>query len=120
MLSQREASILVGSYTRPRYPLAQMLEGKIYRDDLHDAVRGREAFHAAYADYPTWDRRDEALWLEADLFQRNGQNAQACETLRSLVREFPDSRYVPCASAACSIDRPKASRAPEGCRSPRE
>jgi TolA-binding protein len=121
MLSRRESSILVGSYTRPRYPLAQMLEGRIYRDDLHDAVRGREAFHAAYADYPTWDRRDEALWLEADLFRKEGHDAQACETLGALVREFPDSRYVPCASAAaCSIVRPKESHAPEGCHTPPE
>jgi tetratricopeptide (TPR) repeat protein len=116
MLSQAEVSILNGSYTRPRYPDATMLAARIWRDDLHDPGEARKRFHAAYANFPTWQARDQALWLEADLWKTDGRTDEECGTLSKLVREFPDSRYVPCAAARCpSIARPSESQAPARC-----
>jgi tetratricopeptide (TPR) repeat protein len=116
MLSQREASILNGSAIRPRYPEATMFAARIWRDDLHDAAHAREMFHAAYANFPSWALRDQALWLEADLSKTDGRTDEECGTLARLVREFPDSRYVPCASARCrAISRPAESHAPARC-----
>jgi tetratricopeptide (TPR) repeat protein len=118
MLSQQEVSLLIGSYTRPRYPEAAMFAGRICRDDLHDAERARKRFHAAYANFPSWGMRDEALWLEADLSKTAGHLVEECGTLDKLAREFPDSRYLPCAMARCpAIRRPPQSRAPLRCHS---
>jgi tetratricopeptide (TPR) repeat protein len=116
MLSKQEVAILVGSYTRPRYPEAAMLAARICRDDLHDAERARKLFHEAYANFPSWGMRDEALWLEADLSKTEGRGSEECGTLEKLVREFPDSRYVPCAVLRCkAVTRPSESRAPLRC-----
>jgi tetratricopeptide (TPR) repeat protein len=116
MLSQREASILNGSYTRPRYPEATMLAARIWRDDLHDASEARKMFRAAYANFPSWEMRDQALWLEADLWKTEGRVGEECGTLAKLVREVPDSRYVACATERCSaIVRPQGSHAPTTC-----
>jgi tetratricopeptide (TPR) repeat protein len=117
MLSQQEVSILNGSYIRPRFPDATMFAARIYRDDLHDEASARRAFHAAYVNFPDWAMRDQALWLEADLSRAAGRKGEECTTLERLVREFPDSRYVACATERCpEITRPKESRAPQACR----
>jgi tetratricopeptide (TPR) repeat protein len=116
MLSQQEVSILNGSYTRPRFPEAQMLAAKICRDDLHDTARARQLFHAAYARFPDWGERDRALWQEAELWKKEVRTAEECGTLATLVHEIPDSRYVPCATERCpTLSRPAGSHAPSEC-----
>jgi TolA-binding protein len=116
MLSQKEVSILNGSYTRPRFPEAQMLAAKICRDELHDAPRARKLFHAAYTSFPDWAARDQALWMEAELWRKDARQQDECATLDTLVHDFPDSRYVPCAAARCpTLTRPKGSHAPAEC-----
>jgi tetratricopeptide (TPR) repeat protein len=116
MLRQAEPSLLNGSYTRPRYPDATMFAARIWRDDLHDKAEARKMFHAAYADFPTWQLRDQALWLEAELWKADGRTDEECGVLAKLASEFPDSRYVPCAAERCpAITRQKASQAPARC-----
>ncbi len=116
MLSQQEVSVLNGSYTRPRYPEAAMFAAKICRDDLHDAARARTRFHAVFTRFPTWGERDTALWMEAELWKKDGLAAEECVVLDTLVRDVPDSRYVPCATARCStLTRLPGSRAPAEC-----
>jgi tetratricopeptide (TPR) repeat protein len=116
MLSQKEVSLLNGSYTRPRFPEAEMLAARICRDDLHDAARARARFHAAYASFPSWGERDRALWSEAELWRKDARPADECATLATLVRDFPDSRFVPCAAARCpAVARPAGSHAPAEC-----
>jgi tetratricopeptide (TPR) repeat protein len=116
MLSQAEPSILNGSYTRPRYPDAAILAGVIYRDDLHDADGARRMFHLAYSKFPDWQLRDQALWLEAAVDKVDGKTDDECAKLGALVRQFPDSRYVPCAAERCpGVKRPEGSRAPARC-----
>jgi tetratricopeptide (TPR) repeat protein len=116
LLSQQETSILSGSYTRPRYPQAAMFAARIWRDDLHDAATARQMFHAAYANFPSWGERDQALWSEAELWSAEHRSDEECATLSALTRQFPDSRYVPCAALRCSnVKRAPASRAPTSC-----
>jgi tetratricopeptide (TPR) repeat protein len=116
MLSQQETAILNGSAIRPRYPEAAMLAARIYRDDLHDAARARERFHAAFKRFPDWAERDQALWAEAELWRADGRADEACRTLRVLVSAVPDSRYVPCATVHCAeIARPAGSHSPAAC-----
>ncbi len=73
----------------------------LYRDELGDHAKAREAFHRLYTDFAHSTMRDDALWLEAALWKQDGDARTACERLGTLVHEFPDSRYVPCATAQC-------------------
>jgi tetratricopeptide (TPR) repeat protein len=113
----RETTSLMGSYERAKYVPAMLRLGELYRDRLHDHPRARATFHRLYEDFEKSTKRDEALWLEAALWREDGDQSKACETLGTLVREFPDSRYVPCAVERCSeLRRPEKSGAPKECR----
>jgi tetratricopeptide (TPR) repeat protein len=116
MLSKRESSWIAGSYERPRYEPAMVRLCTIARDRLHDRPRARACFDRLYREFTTSELRDDALWEEARLFREDGDNASACDRLTTLVHDFPDSRFLPCAVAACpTIKRPGAGGAPLGC-----
>jgi hypothetical protein len=88
----------------------------LYRDRLHDRERAKDAFHRLYCDFTTSNLRDDALWEEASLWREEGDTGTACKRLATLVHDFPDSRYVPCAPKGCPrIARPEKSRAPTTC-----
>ena len=117
LLSVRESSFMVGSYERPRYVPALQRIIQLYEERLHDRAKAREALHRLYADFPTSTSRDDALWREAELWEKDGDKDTACKRLSTLTSDFPDSRYVPCAVERCtSIKRPAKSNAPQGCR----
>ncbi|HEY8042206.1 MAG TPA: tetratricopeptide repeat protein [Polyangiaceae bacterium] len=117
MVAQRETTTLVGSYERAKYVPAMLRIGELYRDRLHDHARARDAFHRLYAGFAHSTRRDDALWLEADLWRQDGDAGKACDRLATLVQDFPDSRYVPCATGQCAgLERPAGSGAPKECR----
>jgi tetratricopeptide (TPR) repeat protein len=102
MVSVRETTTLIGTYERPKYVPAMLRIGALWRDRLHDRARARAAFHRLYADFAHSTARDDALWQEAALWREDGDTHTACDRLALLVREFPDSRYVPCAGQLCS------------------
>jgi tetratricopeptide (TPR) repeat protein len=111
MVSVRETTTLIGTYERPRYVPAMLRIGALWRDRLHDRPRARAAFHRLYADFAHSTARDDALWLEAALWREDGDARTSCDRLARLVREFPESRYVPCAAQLCSdIPPPSAPR----------
>jgi outer membrane protein assembly factor BamD (BamD/ComL family) len=116
LLRQRETTSIVGSYERPKFVPAMLRVGELYRDRLHDRAKAREAFHRFYVDFAHSALRDRALWLEASLWREDGDADTACGRLATLVGQFPDSRYVPCAIAQCpGLARPRASVAPRDC-----
>ena len=116
LLKERETASFLGTYQRPRYTQAAMRIGALYRDRLADRKKAREAFHRVYADFTTSVERDNALWQEAELYRIDGDADTACARLSTLVHDFPDSRYVPCAQTKCSkISRPSKSDAPKSC-----
>lgn len=116
MLSYREKSTMIGSYERPRYIPAVLRIAKLYEERLHDRARAREALHRLYREFTTSTLRDDALWREAELWRKDGDNASACDRLGALVSDIPDSRYVPCAIERCpSLKRPSKSKAPATC-----
>jgi tetratricopeptide (TPR) repeat protein len=117
LLRERETTSIVGSYERPKFVPAMMRLGELYRDRLRDRPRAREAFHRLYTDFTHTTLRDRALWLEAALWREDSDDATACGRLATLVGQFPDSRYVPCAIERCpGLSRPRASAAPKECR----
>jgi tetratricopeptide (TPR) repeat protein len=116
MLQYREVSVTIGSYERPRYIPAMLKMAAIYEDQLHDRAKARDTYHRLYRDVKTSTLRDDALWREADLWTKDGDQDKACDRLDTLVSNIPDSRYVPCAVDKCKdIKRPKDSKAPKTC-----
>jgi tetratricopeptide (TPR) repeat protein len=107
LVGTREKSDTVGSYERPRYSEAQMKIAEAYRDGLRDHAAARREFHRLYADFKTSILRDDALWAEARLARQDGDAGAACDAAKKIVREFPDSRYAPCAPLVCP-DAPAA------------
>jgi len=117
MVKERETTTIVGTYERPKYVPAMLRIGALYRDKLHDRGKARAAFHRLYADFANSTARDDALWLEASLWREDGDATMACRRLGTLVHDFPDSRYVPCAICDCAgLERPAKSSAPLECR----
>ena len=117
MLAHHETALLSGSYQRPRYTPAAWRVAELWRDQLHDRVRARDAFHRLYSEMTTSILRDDALWQEALLWGEEGDTGTACERLETLADQFPDSRYVPCAAQRCPrITRASGSKAPRTCR----
>jgi tetratricopeptide (TPR) repeat protein len=116
LLSQREIAGFMGSYERPRYLPAVLRIAQIYENQLNDRAKARATLHRLYTDFTTSIMRDDALWREAELWRKDGDTITACDRLATLASDFPDSRYVPCASLRCpSIKRPGKSKAPATC-----
>lgn len=116
LLSVRETSSFIGTYERPKYVPALLRIAEIEETKLHDNAAAREALHRLYADFATSTLRDDALWREAELWRKDGDADKACDRLSTLASDFPDSKYVPCASVRCpKIARPKKSKAPQTC-----
>jgi outer membrane protein assembly factor BamD (BamD/ComL family) len=91
--------------------------GALYRDALHDHAKAIATFHRLYTDYAHSTKRAEALWEEAHVWRADGDAKTACDRLATMVSQFPDSRYVPCATKECpEVKRPERSGAPAECR----
>ncbi|MCA9584582.1 MAG: hypothetical protein KC657_04415 [Myxococcales bacterium] len=117
MLKERESAHFMGTYERPQYSPALRRIAELYEHALHDRAAAREAHHRFYKDFTTSPLRDDALWNEARLFREDGDTSSSCARLGTLASDFPDSRYVPCASAMCpDVKRPSKSHAPKECR----
>lgn len=101
MLAAREVSTMTGSYERPRFSPAQFRIAILYRDALRDRAAARREFHRLYAEHTTSILRDDALWEEAKLAKDQGSTADACALTATLSKDFPTSRYAPCAQALC-------------------
>jgi tetratricopeptide (TPR) repeat protein len=115
MVKERETTFLVGTYERPRYVPAMLRIGALWQS-LREPARARAAYHRLYTEFRNSTSRDDALWLEAVSWRQEGNLNRACDLLSTLVREFHDSRYVPCAVAQCSaLVRPDGSAAPSEC-----
>jgi len=114
MLKEREVSTFNGSYERPRFGRAQMYKAELYRDALHDHASARREFRRLFNDFTTSLLRDDALWSEAVIAAADKDSAGACEAVKLLAKQLPESRYVPCASLVCPSD--DAPQAPTRCR----
>ena len=116
LLAQREVSSFMGSYERPRYLPAVLRIAQLYEEKLDDRAKARTTLHRLYSEFTTSTMRDDALWREAELWRKDGDAGTACDRLATLASDFPDSRYVPCATLRCpSIKRASKSKAPLEC-----
>lgn len=101
LLAERETTSFMGSYQRPRYGPALFHLAELYRDKLGDSDAARGAFRKLATEFTTSILRDDAYWAAAQVLAQRGDGAGACRDLGDLVREVPDSRYVPCALERC-------------------
>ena len=101
MLRVREVATMHGSYERPRFSEAQMRIGELYRDELQQPDKARRAFRKLFDAFETSLLRDDALWAEAKLAAKQGDQEGTCDAVTLLVEELPDSRYAPCARLLC-------------------
>ena len=106
LLAVRETAHLTGSYERPLYSPAQMRIAELYRDVLHDNAAARREFHRFYSSHVTSRNRDDALWEEARLANKDGDEDDACSLVKRLRKEFPESRYSRCARLLCKDIEP--------------
>ena len=101
LLSEKEGASFVGSYQRGRYAEGQLLVARIYRDELHDAARARRELRKVWLEHPSSRLVDDALFEEALLARRAGDQEGTCAPLQIIASKRPDSRFAPCAHLLC-------------------
>jgi tetratricopeptide (TPR) repeat protein len=101
LLSEKEGASFVGSYQRGRYAEGQLLTARIYRDHLRDATRARRELRRVWLEHPSSRLVDDALFEEALLAHRAGDQVGTCAPLQIITSKLPDSRYAPCAHLLC-------------------
>jgi len=88
LVSAHESSIIIGSYTRPKFPRAALRIARIYRDELRDPEAAIDAYEALRSEFPRSLVIDDALAEEAELRLLAGERARGCDLLRELVESF--------------------------------
>jgi tetratricopeptide (TPR) repeat protein len=94
LLATREVAYIAGSYFSIWLDDAQLLLGKLLRDDQHDLAGAAAAFRQLPKDYPVSILRDDALYELAVTLEQMHDHAGACQALAQLAREFADSKYI--------------------------
>ncbi|HZX95639.1 MAG TPA: tetratricopeptide repeat protein [Myxococcales bacterium] len=54
-----------------------------------------EAYQHILASYPRYERRDEVLFVVADNLSQSGRRKDAAQYYRELIRDFPNSKFLP-------------------------
>ena len=69
----------------------------------------REAVYRTTEDTETLlEKADDALWEEAMLWKREGNEVVACERLARMSKDFPESRFAACVQRVCpNVPPPK-------------
>lgn len=100
LLSSREISSWGQSYERPRYPAAQLRIAEIHRA-RGELEAARRAFRRTHENHTTSALADDAMWQEAIVAKRLGDDDGACAVLEALGARKPPSRYARCAGLLC-------------------
>jgi tetratricopeptide (TPR) repeat protein len=93
LLATREVAFGAGSYFSVWLDDAQLLLGRILRDDLHRLPDALAAFELLPEHYPASVLKDDALWERAVTLEAMGDAARACAALADLAKKYPDSRW---------------------------
>lgn len=99
LLATREVAFGAGSYFSIWLDDAQLLLGRILRDDLGDPAAAAAAFARLPEDYPRSILVDDALDELAALAEAGGDTARACRAAARLLRADAESRFAPVARA---------------------
>ncbi len=88
LLERAEGTTLVGSYTLPAFPLAQLRIARIHRDYTGDFRAAREAYRSLERDFPHSRLCDDARVELGELLLDRGELAAGCRILRSALADF--------------------------------
>lgn len=88
LVHRNEETNLVGSYTLPSMPRAQMRIAEIYRDELHDRERASDAYDRLLRRFPRSILRDDALYQAGIMWLDGGDTRRGCHYLQRVVDEF--------------------------------
>ena len=105
ILHTKRRALIVGSYNAMLLDDAQLLEGQVELDDLHDVPGAIAALTKLVDNYPDSNLRDDALLeiarahLAAHAPPTEGDSKAACVALARLVKQFPDGNRVRAARA---------------------
>ncbi|NVB84284.1 MAG: tetratricopeptide repeat protein [Kofleriaceae bacterium] len=94
LLATREVALGPGSYFSIWLDDAQLLIGKIFRDDLGDLPSAIAAFRQLPKDYPASILKDDALYELAVTYDKAHDAAGACRAIAALKKQSPDSKYI--------------------------
>lgn len=92
MLERAEGTTMVGSYTLPAFPRAQLRIARLQRDALNDYDAAEDAFEAVYDDFPESTLRDDARVELGEMLLEQGELTRGCRILRQAVEEFEVGR----------------------------
>jgi tetratricopeptide (TPR) repeat protein len=101
LVATREVAIGAGSYFSIWLDDAQLELGKVLRDDLKDFPAAMAAFRKLPKDYPASILKDDALYELAITQDKAGDHAGACESLKKLVKQAPESKYLQRGDVVC-------------------
>jgi TolA-binding protein len=101
LLATREVALGAGSYFSIWLDDAQIELGRVLRDDLGDMRAAMDAFRQLPKDYPASILKDDALYELAITQEKANDHAAACETLKKLVKQAPESKYVKRGDVVC-------------------
>lgn len=88
LVERNEETNLVGSYTLPSMPRAQMRIAQIYRDELEDLERASDAFEEFGDLFPRSILRDDALYQAGVMWLDAQETRRGCRLLRRVVDDF--------------------------------
>lgn len=88
LVNRNEETNLVGSYTLPSMPRAQLRIGEIYRDELHDLEHASQAFENLEDRFPRSALRDDALYQAGAMWLDANETRKGCRILRHLLDDY--------------------------------
>jgi tetratricopeptide (TPR) repeat protein len=101
LVATREVAFGAGSYFSIWLDDAQLELGRVLRDELADLPAAMAAFRKLPKDYPASILKDDALYELAITQDKAGDHAGACESLKKLVKQAPDSKYLQRGDVVC-------------------
>lgn len=104
LVNRNEETNLVGSYTLPSMPRAQMRIAQIYRDELHDYPEASDAYEYLLRRFPRSVLRDDALYQAGVMWLENGEHDRGCRFLRRVLDDFEVGHARRMASARIETD----------------
>ncbi|MFW6086387.1 MAG: tetratricopeptide repeat protein [Myxococcota bacterium] len=88
LVQRHDTTTMVGSYTLPSMPKAQLRIAQLYRDEVGDDEAAAAAYERLVAKFPRSTLRDDALFELGELHFDRGDRAAACELFERVEREF--------------------------------
>lgn len=88
LVFRNEETNLVGSYTLPSMPRAQMRIAEIYRDELHELEAASDAYEHLLRRFPRSNLRDDALYQAGIMWLGANEKRRGCRFLERVVDDF--------------------------------